>query len=67
MKSQQMALRKSVWEVLQFRLLFLTVFTWFLAVAVINRIKMTRRNELNLWDDAKRNASSVAPYAFMRI
>lgn len=67
MKSQQLALRKSVWEVLQFRLLFLTVFTWFLAVAVINRIKMTRRNELNLWDDAKRNASSVAPYAFMRI
>lgn len=67
MKSQQMALRKTVWEVLQFRLLFMTVFTWFLAVAVINRIKMTRRNELNLWEDAKRNASSVAPYAFMRI
>ena len=67
MRSQQMALRKSVWEVLQFRLLFITVFTWFLAVAVINRIKMTRQNELNLWDDAKRNASSVAPYAFMRI
>lgn len=67
MKSQQMALRKTVWEVLQFRLLFMTVFTWFLAVALINRIKMTRRNELNLWEDAKRNASSVAPYAFMRI
>ncbi len=67
MRSQQMALRKSVWEVLQFRLLFVTVFTWFLAVAVINRIKMTRRNELNLWEDAKRHASSVAPYAFMRI
>ena len=67
MKSQQMALRKSSWEVLHFRLLFVTLFVWFLALALLHRVKIKRRTELNLWEYAKRNASSTAPYAFMRI
>ena len=59
--------RKTVWEHLQFRLLFITVFAWFLGQAVIKRIKLVRQHELNCWQEAKRAASSVAPYAFMRI
>ena len=67
MKSRQMAFSKTLGEVLHFRILFTTLFIWFLVLALIRRIKMTGKNELNLWDDAKRNASSIAPYAFMRI
>jgi len=59
--------RKTVWEHLQFRLLFITVFAWFLGQAVIRRIKLVRQHELNCWQEAKRAASSVAPYAFMKI
>ena len=59
--------RKTVWEHLQFRLLFITVFAWFLGQAVIKRIKLVRQHELNCWQEAKRAASSVAPYAFMKI
>ena len=59
--------RKTVWEHLQFRLLFITMFMWFLGQAVINRVKLVRQHELNCWQEAKRAASSVAPYAFMRI
>lgn len=58
---------KTVWEHLQFRLLFLTMFVWFLGQAAINRLKLVRQHELNCWQEAKRAASSVAPYAFMRI
>ena len=58
---------KTVWEHLQFRLLFITVFAWFLGQAVIKRIKLVRQHELNCWQEAKRAASSVAPYAFMKI
>ena len=67
MNSRQMTFGKTLGEVLHFRILFATLFIWFLMLALIHRIKMTRKNELNLWDDAKRNASSIAPYAFMRI
>ncbi len=67
MNSRQMTFGKTLGEVLHFRILFATLFIWFLVLALIHRIKMTRKNELNLWDDAKRNASSIAPYAFMRI
>ena len=59
--------RKTVWEHLQFRLLFITVFAWFLGQAVIKRIKLVRQHELNCWQEAKRAANSIAPYAFMRI
>ena len=59
--------RKTVWEHLQFRLLFITAFAWFLGQAVIKRIKLVRQHELNCWQEAKRAASSVAPYAFMKI
>ena len=59
--------RKTVWEHLQFRLLFITVFVWFLGQAVIRRVKLVRQHELNCWQEAKRAAHSVAPYAFMRI
>ena len=67
MNSRQMTFSKTLGEVLHFRILFATLFIWFLVLALIHRLKMTRKNELNLWDDAKRNASSIAPYAFMRI
>ena len=59
--------RKTVWEHLQFRMLFLTMFVWFLGQAAVNRLKLVRQHELNCWQEAKRAASSVAPYAFMRI
>jgi hypothetical protein len=59
--------RKTVWEHLQFRLLFITVFVWFLGQAVITRVKLVRQHELNCWQEAKRAAHSVAPYAFMKI
>ncbi|MAJ52606.1 MAG: hypothetical protein L7U64_01675 [Luminiphilus sp.] len=59
--------RKTVWEHLQFRMLFITMFMWFLGQAVINRVKLVRQHELNCWQEAKRAASSVAPYAFMKI
>jgi hypothetical protein len=59
--------RKTVWEHLQFRLLFITMFMWFLGQAVIKRVKLVRQHELNCWQEAKRAASSVAPYAFMKI
>ena len=59
--------RKTVWEHLQFRLLFITMFKWFLGQAVIKRVKLVRQHELNCWQEAKRAASSVAPYAFMKI
>jgi len=67
MNSRKMTFSKTLGEVLHFRILFATLFIWFLVLALVHRIKMTRKNELNLWDDAKRNASSIAPYAFMRI
>jgi hypothetical protein len=59
--------RKTVWEHLQFRMLFITMFMWFLGQAVITRVKLVRQHELNCWQEAKRAASSVAPYAFMKI
>jgi hypothetical protein len=59
--------RKTVWEHLQFRMLFITMFMWFLGQAVIKRVKLVRQHELNCWQEAKRAASSVAPYAFMKI
>ena len=59
--------RKTVWEHLQFRLLFITMFMWFLGQAVIKRVKLVRQHELNCCQEAKRAASSVAPYAFMKI
>ena len=59
--------RKTVWEHLQIRLLFITMFMWFLGQAVIKRVKLVRQHELNCWQEAKRAASSVAPYAFMKI
>jgi hypothetical protein len=59
--------RKTIWEHLQFRLLFLTMFVWFLGQAAVNRLKLVRQHELNCWQEAKRAANSIAPYAFMRI
>ena len=59
--------RKTVWEHLQFRLLFITMFMWFLGQAVIKRVKLVRQHELNCWQEAKRAASSVAPYSLRKI
>jgi len=41
--------RKTVWEHLQFRMLFITMFMWFLGQAVIKRVKLVRQHELNCW------------------
>ena len=54
-------------ENIQFRLLFVAVFTWFFGRAVLRRMQFLNKQEENCWQEAKRAAYSITPYAFMRI
>ena len=59
-------------EKLQFRGLVSIVFLWFFAAAVIGRItpsgcESTTGKRESCFQEAKRSAYSVIPYAFMRI
>jgi len=57
-----------VWEQLQFRMLFAMVFTWFLFAAVLKSITLQRGSSTeSCWQEARRSAYSLTPYAFMRI
>ena len=58
----------NLWEQLQFRMLFLMVFSWFLLAAVTKLVTLQRGGSSeSCWQEAKRSAYSTIPYAFMRI
>ena len=58
----------SIWEQLQFRMLFVMVFTWFLFAAVLKSLTLQRGSSSeSCWREARREAYSLTPYAFMRI
>ena len=58
----------SIWDQLQFRLLFLMVFAWFLFAALLKSLTLQRGSSKDTcWQEARREAYSLTPYAFMRI
>ncbi len=58
----------SIWDQLQFRLLFLMVFAWFLFAASLKSLTLQRGSSTDTcWQEARREAYSLTPYAFMRI
>ena len=59
---------RSIWEQLQFRILFVMVFTWFLFAAVLKSLTLQRGSSTeSCWQEARRAAYSLTPYAFMKI
>ena len=57
-----------IWEQMQFRILFVMVFTWFLFAAVLKSLTLQRGSSTDsCWQEARREACSLTPYAFMRI
>jgi hypothetical protein len=57
-----------IWDQLQFRLLFLMVFAWFLFAAVLKSVTLQRGSSKDsCWQEARREAYSLTPYAFMKI
>ena len=57
-----------IWDQLQFRLLFMMVFAWFLFAAVLKSLTLQRGSSKDsCWQEARRAAYSLTPYAFMRI
>ena len=55
-------------EQMQFRILFVMVFTWFLFAAVLKSFTLQRASSKDsCWQEARREAYSLTPYAFMRI
>jgi hypothetical protein len=58
----------SIWDQLQFRLLFLMVFAWFLFAAVLKSLTLQRGSSKDsCWQEARRAAYSLTPYVFMKI
>ena len=58
----------SIWEQMQFRMLFVMVFTWFLFAAVLKSLTLQRGSSTeSCWQEARRAAYSLTPYAFMKI
>ena len=58
----------SIWDQLQFRLLFLMVFAWFLFAALLKSLTLQRGSSADTcWQEARREAYSLTPYVFMRI
>ena len=58
----------AIWEQMQFRILFVMVFTWFLFAAVLKSLTLQRGSSTDsCWQEARRAAYSLTPYAFMRI
>ena len=58
---------RGIWEQLQFRMLFVMVFTWFLFAAVLKSLTLTGGSTESCWQEARRAAYSLTPYAFMKI
>ena len=57
-----------IWEQMQFRILFVMVFTWFLFAAVLKSLTLQRGSSSDsCWQEARREAYSLTPYAFMRV
>ncbi|MDG2036631.1 MAG: hypothetical protein P8J31_00290 [Luminiphilus sp.] len=57
-----------IWEQMQFRILFAMVFKWFLFAAVLKSLTLQRGGSTDsCWQEARREAYSLTPYAFMRI
>lgn len=57
-----------IWDQLQFRLLFMMVFTWFISAAILKSLTFQRAGSTeSCWQEARRSAYSLTPYAFMRI
>ncbi|MDG2459893.1 MAG: hypothetical protein P8M73_03330 [Luminiphilus sp.] len=57
-----------VWEQMHFKMLFAMVFMWFLFAAVLKSLTSQRSSSTeSCWQEARRAAYSLTPYAFMRI
>ena len=57
-----------IWDQMQFRMLFVMVFTWFLFAAVLKSLTLQRGGSTeSCWQEARRSAYSLTPYAFMKI
>ena len=58
----------SIWDQMQFRMLFVMVFTLFLFAAVLKSLTLQRGGSTeSCWQEARRSAYSLTPYAFMKI
>lgn len=58
----------SIWDQLQFRMLFVMVFTWFISAAILKSLTFQRAgSKESCWQEVRRAAYSLTPYAFMRI
>ena len=60
--------RHRKFDQIQFRFVFIVVFSWFLFAEAIKIVSLSRdKTEGNCWKEALTQANSVVPYLFMRV
>ena len=60
--------RRSKLDQLQFKFVFILVFSWFVFAEAMKILSSSRENtKQNWWKDALTQTNSVVPYLFMRV
>jgi len=60
--------RRTKLDQLQFRLVFIVVFSWFVFAEAMKVLSSSRDNtQQNWWKEALTQTNSVVPYLFMRV
>ena len=60
--------RRTKLDQLQFKLVFIVVFSWFVFAEAIKVLSSSRDNtQQNWWKEALTQTNSVVPYLFMRV
>ena len=60
--------RRSKLDQLQFKFMFIVVFSWFVVAEAMKILSSSRNNtKQNCWKEALTQTNSVVPYLFMRV
>ena len=60
--------RRSKLDQLQFKFVFIVVFSWFVFAEAMKILSLSRENpKQNWWKEALTQTNSVVPYLFMRV
>ena len=60
--------RRKKFDQIQFKFVFIVVFSWFLFAEAVKLVSLSRDNaEGNWWKEALTQTNSVVPYLFMRV
>ena len=60
--------RTDKFDQMQFKIVFLVVFSWFLLSSLVKTIMLVRGNkDKNCWKEAAIQTNSVVPYLFMQV